>query len=148
MAQSNLSHRRTHNLLLISKLLGQRDLTSPFTLILDSLESPARPLIREYVARAQVRSSPFPGQHFLAQHTRLSHVLSLLLLSTLKHDRSQLLTCKVIEMPYNLSIIRDPSDTSRREQFRQVSRQRTGPDFARSPRRSGSHDVSSNAQSA
>ncbi|KAL9615964.1 MAG: hypothetical protein Q9160_009108 [Pyrenula sp. 1 TL-2023] len=52
MAPTNLSHRRTHNLLLISKLLNLREHASPFTLLLDSLEQPARPLIGEYIRRA------------------------------------------------------------------------------------------------
>ncbi|OAP61386.1 hypothetical protein AYL99_03589 [Fonsecaea erecta] len=51
-------HRRTHNLLLISKLLSQHHAqTSPFTLVLDSLEQPARPLTSEYLRRA-ARLSP------------------------------------------------------------------------------------------
>ncbi|GAB1725819.1 hypothetical protein NU195Hw_g2544t1 [Hortaea werneckii] len=53
MAPSHLQHRRTHNLLLISKLLAQRDAASPFTLVLDSLEQAARPLIAEYIKRAK-----------------------------------------------------------------------------------------------
>lgn len=54
MAPVNLSHRRTHNLLLISKLLGLRDTASPLTLLQDSLEQPATPLIKEYIRRAKV----------------------------------------------------------------------------------------------
>jgi hypothetical protein len=54
MAHPNLAHRRTHNLLLISKLLSQRDSASPFTLVQDTLEQPAKPLVREYVRRANV----------------------------------------------------------------------------------------------
>ncbi|KPI36897.1 Elongator complex protein 5 [Cyphellophora attinorum] len=54
---NNLSHRRTHNLLLISKLLNQRDHASPFTLVLDSLEQPAKPLLREYLRRAKIGKS-------------------------------------------------------------------------------------------
>ncbi|KAL1970289.1 hypothetical protein VTN77DRAFT_5449 [Rasamsonia byssochlamydoides] len=53
-SKNNLSHRRTHNLLLISKLLSLRDTASPLTLLLDSLEQPARPLIREYIRRARI----------------------------------------------------------------------------------------------
>jgi elongator complex protein 5 len=56
MAHPNLSHRRTHNLLLISKLLNQRDNVSPVTIVLDTLEQPAKPLLREYMRRAEVRS--------------------------------------------------------------------------------------------
>ncbi|RAO65013.1 uncharacterized protein BHQ10_001025 [Talaromyces amestolkiae] len=51
---SSLSHRRTHNLLLISKLLSLRDTASPLTLVLDSLEQPAKPLLNEYIRRAQI----------------------------------------------------------------------------------------------
>lgn len=54
MAHTNLDHRRTHNLLLVSKLLNNRDTTSPFTLVLDSLEQPAKPLLREYIRRAKL----------------------------------------------------------------------------------------------
>lgn len=54
MSHTNLDHRRTHNLLLISKLLNQRDTTSPFTLVLDNLEQPAKPLLREYIRRAKL----------------------------------------------------------------------------------------------
>jgi elongator complex protein 5 len=55
MAPSSIQHRRTHNLLLISKLLNQRDTASPFTLVLDSLEQSAKPLVAEQVKRANVR---------------------------------------------------------------------------------------------
>ncbi|KAK1026207.1 hypothetical protein LTS16_022536 [Friedmanniomyces endolithicus] len=54
MPPTNLQHRRTHNLLLINKLLSQRDASSPFTLVLDSLEQSARPLISEYMRRAKL----------------------------------------------------------------------------------------------
>ncbi|KAE8372836.1 Elongator complex protein 5 [Aspergillus bertholletiae] len=54
MAPANISHRQTHNLLLISKLLSLRDTASPLTLLLDSLEQPATPLIKEYIRRAKI----------------------------------------------------------------------------------------------
>ncbi|EME47182.1 hypothetical protein DOTSEDRAFT_166018 [Dothistroma septosporum NZE10] len=54
MAPVALQHRRTHNLLLISKLLNQRDAASPFTLVLDSLEQSGKPLVGEYLRRANV----------------------------------------------------------------------------------------------
>ncbi|KAJ5757412.1 uncharacterized protein N7511_006106 [Penicillium nucicola] len=54
MAPVNLSHRRTHNLLLISKLLSSRDTASPLTLVQDSLEQPATPLYKEYIRRAKL----------------------------------------------------------------------------------------------
>lgn len=53
MSHANISHRRTHNLLLISKLLNQRENASPFTLVLDTLEQPAGPLVREYLRRTR-----------------------------------------------------------------------------------------------
>ena len=51
---SGPAHRRTHNLLLISKLLSQREQVSPLTLVLDTLEQTAKPLIAEYLRRAKV----------------------------------------------------------------------------------------------
>ena len=54
MGPNDLSHRRTHNLLLISKLLNQRDHASPLTLILDTLEQPAKPLLKEYLRRSKI----------------------------------------------------------------------------------------------
>lgn len=54
MAPTTLQHRRTHNLLLISKLLSQRENVSPFTLIVDNLEQSGKPVLREYVRRATV----------------------------------------------------------------------------------------------
>ena len=44
--------------MLISRLLNQREGSSPFTLVLDTLEQSAKPLLREYIRRAQVRPSP------------------------------------------------------------------------------------------
>ncbi|KAI5787172.1 Elongator complex protein 5 [Geopyxis carbonaria] len=52
-ADSSLDYRRTHNLLLISRLLSQKDAASPFTLILDTLSQSAKPLLFEYIARAR-----------------------------------------------------------------------------------------------
>ncbi|PYI10761.1 hypothetical protein BO78DRAFT_383158 [Aspergillus sclerotiicarbonarius CBS 121057] len=57
MAPTNTSHRQTHNLLLISKLLSLRDTASPLTLVLDSLEQPATPLTKEYIRRAKLSKS-------------------------------------------------------------------------------------------
>ena len=54
MSRSDIQHRRTHNLLLISKLLSQREHASLFTLVLDSLEQPAKPLLREYIRRSNL----------------------------------------------------------------------------------------------
>ncbi|KAK2747092.1 hypothetical protein FQN57_002347 [Myotisia sp. PD_48] len=51
---SSVAHRRTHNLLLISKLLNLREGATPLTLILDTLEQPAAPLLREYIRRAKL----------------------------------------------------------------------------------------------
>jgi elongator complex protein 5 len=57
MAPAQLEQRRAHNLLLISKLLNQRDASSPFTLVIDSLEQSAKSLIREYIRRAKISKS-------------------------------------------------------------------------------------------
>ncbi|KAK5096678.1 hypothetical protein LTS08_007551 [Lithohypha guttulata] len=57
MAHTNSSHRRTHNILLISKLLNQREGASPFTLVLDNLEQPAKPLLKEFIRRANSSKS-------------------------------------------------------------------------------------------
>lgn len=49
-----LRTRRTHNLLLIQKILTLRAEISPFTLVLDSVEQGAGGLVREFVKNAQV----------------------------------------------------------------------------------------------
>ncbi|KAK3074584.1 hypothetical protein LTR53_002862 [Teratosphaeriaceae sp. CCFEE 6253] len=54
MPPSAIQHRRTHNILLINKLLGQRNTSSPFTLVLDSLEQSGKPLVTEYAANVHV----------------------------------------------------------------------------------------------
>ena len=53
-------HRRAHNLLLVSKLLSCRDNTSPFTLMVDSLEKSGKGVVREFVRRANVRLLQIP----------------------------------------------------------------------------------------
>lgn len=53
MSNRALQHRRVHNLLLIQKLLSSRDASSPFTLVLDSLEQSAKPLVRHYIHHAK-----------------------------------------------------------------------------------------------
>lgn len=55
MAPSAQSHSRNHSLLLLQKLLNLRDSASPLTLILDTIEQSATPLIREFMGRARVR---------------------------------------------------------------------------------------------
>ncbi|KAF3490637.1 uncharacterized protein GIQ15_00154 [Arthroderma uncinatum] len=54
MSSNNVSHRRTHNLLLISKLLNLREGAAPLTLVQDSLEQPAAPLLKEYIRRTRL----------------------------------------------------------------------------------------------
>lgn len=49
------SHARSHALLLLQKLLNLRDSASPLTLILDTLEQSGKPVLREFMSRAQVR---------------------------------------------------------------------------------------------
>ncbi|CAJ2508227.1 Uu.00g094130.m01.CDS01 [Anthostomella pinea] len=50
-------HARSHALLLLQKLLNLRDSASPLTLVLDTLEQSAKPVIREFMGRAKVGSS-------------------------------------------------------------------------------------------
>ncbi|KAK8135874.1 hypothetical protein PG984_003814 [Apiospora sp. TS-2023a] len=50
-------HSRSHALLLFQKLLNLRDGASPLTLVLDTLEQSAKPVIREFVARARISRS-------------------------------------------------------------------------------------------
>ena len=57
MAPSAQAHQRSHSLLLLQKLLNQRDSASPLTLILDSLEQSAAPLVREFTLRAKLSRS-------------------------------------------------------------------------------------------
>lgn len=54
MTDRTLQHRRLHNLLLIQKLLAVRGDASPFTLILDSVEQSAKPLIAHCISNAKV----------------------------------------------------------------------------------------------
>ncbi|KAF6841676.1 Elongator complex protein 5 [Colletotrichum plurivorum] len=54
MAPSAENHSRSHSLLLFQKLLNLRDGASPLTLVLDSLEQPAAPVLREFVSRAKL----------------------------------------------------------------------------------------------
>lgn len=54
MAPSAQAHKRSHSLLLLQKLLNLRDSASPLTLVLDTLEQSATPLIDEFITRAKV----------------------------------------------------------------------------------------------
>ncbi|KAI0910674.1 Elongator complex protein 5 [Ustulina deusta] len=47
------SHARSHALLLLQKLLNLRDSASPLTLVLDTLEQSGKPILREFMSRAQ-----------------------------------------------------------------------------------------------
>ncbi|MCJ1312049.1 hypothetical protein MMC25_005723 [Agyrium rufum] len=47
-----LQQRRSHNLLLIERILSLRDDLSPFTLLLDSLQQSAKPLLADIIKRA------------------------------------------------------------------------------------------------
>ncbi|TAQ90709.1 hypothetical protein B7494_g999 [Chlorociboria aeruginascens] len=53
MAPTPLQQRKTHNTLLLQKLLNLRDGASPFTLILDSLEQSGASLVGEFAVRAK-----------------------------------------------------------------------------------------------
>ncbi|KAG5918503.1 hypothetical protein E4U42_006824 [Claviceps africana] len=54
MAPENPVHSRSHSLLLLQKLLNLRDAASPLTLVLDSLEQPAQPVLEEFLVRAKM----------------------------------------------------------------------------------------------
>lgn len=54
MAPSAQAHQRSHSMLLLQKLLNLRDSASPLTLIIDSLEQTARPVLNEFITRAKV----------------------------------------------------------------------------------------------
>ncbi|KAK3326255.1 Elongator complex protein 5 [Apodospora peruviana] len=54
MAPSAQAHKRSHSLLLLQKLLNLRDSASPLTIILDSLEQSAGPLVHEFIHRAKI----------------------------------------------------------------------------------------------
>ncbi|KAI1121005.1 Elongator complex protein 5 [Nemania abortiva] len=48
------SHARSHALLLLQKLLNLRDSASPLTLVLDTLEQSGKPILGEFMSRAQI----------------------------------------------------------------------------------------------
>ncbi|ROW08994.1 hypothetical protein VMCG_02995 [Cytospora schulzeri] len=54
MAPSAQAHKRSHSLLLFQKLLNLRDSASPLTLVLDTLEQSASPVIDEFITRAKI----------------------------------------------------------------------------------------------
>ncbi|KHN95695.1 Histone acetylation protein 2 [Metarhizium album ARSEF 1941] len=54
MVATSSVHNRSHSLLLLQKLLNLRDSASPLTLVHDSLEQPAQPVLDEYVHRAKI----------------------------------------------------------------------------------------------
>ncbi|KAI1805401.1 Elongator complex protein 5 [Daldinia bambusicola] len=57
MPSSTQSHARSHALLLLQKLLNLRDSASPLTLILDTLEQSAAPIVHEFLSRAKISKS-------------------------------------------------------------------------------------------
>ncbi|KAI1473551.1 hypothetical protein K445DRAFT_227935 [Daldinia sp. EC12] len=57
MPSSTQSHARSHALLLLQKLLNLRDSASPLTLILDTLEQSAAPVVQEFLSRAKLSKS-------------------------------------------------------------------------------------------
>ncbi|KAK0754838.1 Elongator complex protein 5 [Schizothecium vesticola] len=57
MAPSAQAHQRSHSMLLLQKLLNLRDSASPLTLIIDSLEQTARPVLNEFITRAKFARS-------------------------------------------------------------------------------------------
>jgi len=73
MAPSVQAHRRSHSLLLLQKLLNLRDSASPLTLICDTLEQSAGPLVREFISRAKVSFPPGAGYSVSWHRTYPSH---------------------------------------------------------------------------
>ncbi|KAI1342083.1 histone acetylation protein 2 [Xylariaceae sp. FL0016] len=53
-SSAQTQHARSHALLLLQKLLNLRDSASPLTLVLDTLEQSDRPIICEFMSRAQI----------------------------------------------------------------------------------------------
>jgi elongator complex protein 5 len=54
MAPVSNVHTRSHSILLLQKLLNLRDGASPLTLVIDSLEQTAQPILGEFISRAKV----------------------------------------------------------------------------------------------
>lgn len=83
MTDRVLQHRRVHNLLLIQNLLAVKGNASPFTLILDSVEQSAKPLIAHYINNAKVVPLPYlqliARSHF-SSFTEIKHAHNIHLL--------------------------------------------------------------------
>ena len=60
MSNRALQHRRLHNLLLLQKHRTVREGSSPLTLILDTVEQSAKPLIQRYIHNANASLTSFP----------------------------------------------------------------------------------------
>lgn len=60
----DLREWQQHSLLLISKLLSQRENVSPFTLLVDNLEQSGKPVLKEYIRRATVSLRMFLSSGF------------------------------------------------------------------------------------
>ncbi|KZZ92934.1 Histone acetylation protein 2 [Moelleriella libera RCEF 2490] len=54
MASASQTHARSHSLLLAQKLFNLRDAASPLTLLIDSLEQKAQPVVDEFINRAKI----------------------------------------------------------------------------------------------
>ena len=61
MTDRSRQYAQVHNLLLFQRHLALRESASPLTLILDTLEQPAKPLIRRYIDNAKVWRFEFPS---------------------------------------------------------------------------------------
>lgn len=75
MAPSALVQRRTHNLLLFQKLLNLRDGASPFTLLLDTVDQSAKPVVKEFMTRAKVRFFLLAPATSVVCHVRVRSIL-------------------------------------------------------------------------
>lgn len=63
MASASQTHARSHSLLLAQKLFNLRDAASPLTLLIDSLEQKAQPVVDEFITRAKVRNNSRSKAH-------------------------------------------------------------------------------------
>lgn len=93
MAPSAQAHKRSHSLLLLQKLLNLRDNASPLTLVLDTLEQGATPVLQEFITRAKVRS-----------YTSLYHDQSLTV-AQISHTKVIFISFATIKRPANADVL-------------------------------------------
>lgn len=94
MAPSAQAHKRSHSLLLLQKLLNLRDNASPLTLVLDTLEQGAAPVLQEFTTRARVSRS-----------TRLIYHDHPLIVAQISHTKVIFISFATIKRPANADIL-------------------------------------------